>query len=216
MANNKNSQDTSIRKTIISLLKIVLIALIINILIKSFLIRTYTVESSSMEKTLIVQDKVITEVVSRLFTQPKRGDIIVFVYPDTNLNTGEQQMRLSTLEYSKYVLENLLSLKIPADMETEYVKRVIGLPGDIVDIKNGKVYVNGEAINEPYLQEQNITHITNRNIKFPYTVSSDQYFVLGDNRQNSNDSRQWGTVPEKNIIGRAVIIFFPFSNFKRL
>lgn len=216
MESNENNVNKPIRKTIISLLKVILIALIINILIKSFLIRTYTVESGSMENTLMVQDKVITEVVSRYFSQPSRGDIIVFVYPNTNMNTGEQQVRLNTFQYSQYVLSNLLKFQLPADNEVEYVKRVIGLPGDVIDIKNGKVYVNGETISEPYLTSQNITTITSSNISFPYTVPSNQYFVLGDNRTNSNDSRQWGTVPEENIIGRAIFVFFPFSDMKRL
>lgn len=216
MVNNGNSQGKSIRRIIVLLLKIILIALIINILIKSFLIRTYTVESSSMEKTLMIQDKIITDVASGFFIQPKRGDIIVFVYPKINQNTGKQQIRMNTFKYSKYILKSLLNFKMPVDLEIKYVKRVIGLPGDIVNIKNGKVYVNDEIINETYIQQQNITNITSSNIKFPYTVSSNHYFVLGDNRQNSNDSREWGTVPRKNIIGRAAVIFFPFSNFKIL
>ena len=214
---NENNQDKKpFRQKIISLLKIVIIALMINILIKGFLIRTYTVESGSMENTLMVQDRVVTEVVSRYFTQPARGDIIVFVFPDTNMKTGEQKIRMNTFEYSKYVISSLLRLQKPADVEEEYVKRIIGLPGDIVDIKNSKVYVNGEMINEPYLVNQNITNITSSNIKFPYTVPSNQYFVLGDNRQNSNDSRQWGTVPYENIIGKAMFVFFPISNIKKL
>ncbi|MCI0502035.1 MAG: signal peptidase I [Fusobacteria bacterium] len=214
---NENNQDKKpFRQKIISLLKIVIIALMINILIKGFLIRTYTVESGSMENTLMVQDRVVTEVVSRYFTQPARGDIIVFVFPDTNMKTGEQKIRMNTFEYSKYVISNLLKFQKPADIEEEYVKRIIGLPGDIVDIKNSKVYVNGEMINEPYLENQNITNITSSNIKYPYTVPSNQYFVLGDNRQNSNDSRQWGTVPYENIIGKAMFVFFPISNIKKL
>lgn len=214
---NENNQDKKpFRQKIISLLKIVIIALMINILIKGFLIRAYTVESGSMENTLMVQDRVVTEVVSRYFTQPARGDIIVFVFPDTNMKTGEQKIRMNTFEYSKYVISSLLRLQKPADVEEEYVKRIIGLPGDIVDIKNSKVYVNGEMINEPYLVNQNITNITSSNIKFPYTVPSNQYFVLGDNRQNSNDSRQWGTVPYENIIGKAMFVYFPISNIKKL
>lgn len=214
---NENNQDKKpFRQKIISLLKIVIIALMINILIKGFLIRAYTVESGSMENTLMVQDRVVTEVVSRYFTQPARGDIIVFVFPDTNMKTGEQKIRMNTFEYSKYVISSLLRLQKPTVVEEEYVKRIIGLPGDIVDIKNSKVYVNGEMINEPYLVNQNITNITSSNIKFPYTVPSNQYFVLGDNRQNSNDSRQWGTVPYENIIGKAMFVYFPISNIKKL
>ncbi len=214
---NENNQDKKpFRQKIISLLKIVIIALMINILIKGFLIRAYTVESGSMENTLMVQDRVVTEVVSRYFTQPARGDIIVFVFPDTNMKTGEQKIRMNTFEYSKYVISSLLRLQKPTVVEEEYVKRIIGLPGDIVDIKNSKVYVNGEMINEPYLVNQNITNITSSNIKFPYTVPSNQYFVLGDNRQNSNDSRQWVTVPYENIIGKAMFVYFPISNIKKL
>lgn len=212
----EDTGNKSITKSIISLLKIVVIALLINILIKCFLIRTYTVESGSMEKTLMVQDKVMTQVISKYFSDPKRGDIIVFVYPDTNLNTGEQQIRMNTLDYTKNVFSSLVKFEAPVDMEVEYVKRVIGIPGDIIDIKNGSVYVNGEVLNEAYLESQNITNVMNSKITFPYTVPNNQYFVLGDNRQNSNDSRQWGTVPKENIIGTAMLVYFPFSEMRML
>lgn len=212
----ENTGNKSITKSIISLLKIVVIALLINIIIKCFLIRTYTVESGSMEKTLMVQDKVITEVISKYFSDPKRGDIIVFVYPDTNLNTGEQQIRMNTFDYTKHVFSSLIKFEAPVDTEVEYVKRIIGIPGDIINIKNGSVYVNGEVLNEVYLENQNITSIMNSKITFPYTVPENQYFVMGDNRQNSNDSRQWGTVPKENIIGTARVVYFPFSEMRML
>ena len=202
--------------SLITFMKVVVIALLLNIIIKGFLIRTYTVDSSSMQQTLLVNDKVITEVVTGFFSTPERGDIIVFVYPETDLATSEQKIRRNTIEYARYLLSSLLQFKLPADDEVEYVKRVIGLPGDVVDIRTNTVYVNSEAIDEPYLESDVITNVSGSELSFPFKVPEGQYFVMGDNRENSFDSRYWGTVPEENIIGRSVVIFYPFSSFKVL
>lgn len=195
-----------------SIFKIIIIALMINIIIKAFLVRTYTVDSSSMETTLMVNDKVITEVVTKYFSKPERGDVIVFVYPETDIATSKQTLRRNLPEYLSYVAGYLLKGQYPVDDEIEYVKRVIGLPGDIINIKNNTVYINDKALEEPYLESDVFTNITGSSLEFPFQVPESQYFVMGDNRENSSDSRQWGTVPVENIIGKAIVIYYPFSN----
>ncbi len=120
-----------------------------------------------------------------------------------------------TLVSGEYVIVSRLSYRLgtpqrgdiivfhfPGDPKEEYIKRVIGLPGDEVSIKNGHVYINGQILNENYLD-----------VKINYTgawnVPSDQLFVLGDNRNNSSDSHDWGTVPMNYVVGKAILVYWP-------
>lgn len=215
-SNDSTNKKEYYFKSVISIIKIIIIALMINIIIKAFLVRTYTVDSSSMETTLMVNDKVITEVVTKYFTEPKRGDIIVFVYPETDIANSKQTLRRNPIDYMQYVFQFLIKGQLPVDDEIEYVKRVIGLPGDTVNIKNNIVYVNDLAIEETYLDDDVFTNISSSVLSFPFKVPQGQYFVMGDNRENSADSRQWGTVPEENIIGKSILIYYPFANMDRL
>ncbi len=109
---------------------------------------------------------------------------------------------------------DIIIFKFPDDTSQIYVKRVIGTPGDVVEIKGGVTYVNGEVIDEPYLNE------TPKDLDFgPYTVPEDSYFVMGDNRNSSFDSRYWETtnfVPEENILAKAVWRYWPLSDISIL
>jgi len=91
----------------------------------------------------------------------------------------------------------------PNNQRTDYIKRVIATPGDSVEVKNGAVYVNGTKLNEPYIKEPPTYTLTERKIP------ENEYFVLGDNRNNSNDSHNGWTVPRQNIIGKAWLVFWP-------
>ncbi len=88
---------------------------------------------------------------------------------------------------------------------TPYIKRVIGLPGDTVEIKQGKVFVNGQSLDEPYIKEKPLYTMP------PQYIMPDNFFVLGDNRNDSNDSHVWGTVPKENIIGKASLSIWPVA-----
>jgi signal peptidase I len=151
--------------------------------ILAFGIRTFVAEaryipSSSMEPTLQINDRLIIEKVSYHFHKPERGDIVVFSPTD--------------------------ALKAQ-NFKDAFIKRVIGLPGDQVEVKDGLVYVNGKALAENYIADK-------PDYTFgPVTVPPDQYLVLGDNRNNSYDSHAWGFVPRENLIGRAVVRFWPFN-----
>lgn len=138
------------------------------------------IPSPSMEPTLLVGDRLLIDKLSYYFRGPSRGEIIVFEPP-----------------------EGLLRLR--PDMQDAFIKRTIGLPGDRVEIQNGKVYINGQALNEPYIAVP--PSYTLRAV----TVPAGSYFVLGDNRNNSFDSHIWGYVPRGLILGRAFGRFFPFD-----
>ena len=98
----------------------------------------------------------------------------------------------------------------PSGSNTDFVKRVIGAPGDVVDIRAGHVYLNGERLNEPYL-----TQVTNAQSEtYPKTVPAGQYFVMGDNRRVSNDSRAWGFVNAVDVVGRAWVGYWPVPKFR--
>jgi signal peptidase I len=149
-----------------------------------------------MEPTLLPGDRVLVLKVPYYFGDPKQGDIIVFEDPDPS----KQPDRGVVGGFFHWMFEGL-GVQRP-DSE-DFIKRVIGTPGDVVSGRGGKVYVNGEAIDEPYL-----TQPTDRFDRFE--VPPGELFVMGDNRGNSLDSRfTLGTVPIDNVIGKAEVVIWP-------
>lgn len=126
---------------------------------------------------------------------------------ETTLSDGNYIL-VDKLTYQQNDLQrgDIVIFRFPLDTKQELLKRVIGLPGDVVSINEGQVSINGASINEPYVSEK-------ATYTGEWTVPKGEYFVLGDNRPNSSDSHAWGFVPHENIIGKAVWIYFPPPNF---
>lgn len=125
--------------------------------------------------------------------------------------TSGQLVVVNRLAYrlGEPAIGDIVVFYFPRDPDQEYIKRLIGLPGDQVVIENGTVYVNGEALDEPYLA-------IHPSYTGTWTVPSGQVFVLGDNRNNSSDSHRWGTVPLDYIVGKALLIYWPPTDWKLL
>jgi signal peptidase I len=100
----------------------------------------------------------------------------------------------------------IIVFEYPKDDTKDFVKRVLGLPGETVEVRSGTVYVNGEAIWEPYLQRRDGSSTPQ------LTLGEREYYVIGDNRRNSNDSRAWGAVPEDHIVGRVWLVYWPWDD----
>lgn len=162
----------------VELVKTLLLSGVLALGIRQFVAEARYIPSGSMLPTLQINDRLIVDKVSYYLNKPKRGDIVVF---DPT----------KTLEQQNY--------------HDAFIKRVIGTPGDKVEVRGGKVYVNGKALVENYIQEQP------RYNYGPQTVPPNQYLVLGDNRNNSYDSHYWGFVPREKIIGKAVLRFWPLD-----
>lgn len=145
--------------------------------IRTFVAEARYIPSGSMEPTLEINDRLVIEKISYHFNPPVRGDIVVFWPPENLFPQGKRR--------------------------DAFIKRVIGLPGDTVEITGGTVFVNGDGLDEDYIKAEPDY------VWGPETVPSDQYLVLGDNRNSSYDSHAWGFVPRDNIIGRAAVRFWP-------
>lgn len=163
-------------------IQIIAIALLLALLIRAFVAEPRFIPSDSMLPTLEVGDRLVVEKISYHFHPPVKGDIIVFEPP--------QQLQIQG--YAK---------------DQAFIKRVIGTPGQIIQIQNGKVYLNNSPLTEDYIAEP--PNYQMEKVKVP----EDYLFVMGDNRNNSNDSHVWGFLPKQNIIGHACFRFWPLSRF---
>jgi signal peptidase I len=182
---------------------LVLIAFLIAIVIKTFLVQAFYIPSISMQDTLDVGDRVLVNKLSYVVGDIHRTNVVVF----SNPHPDEAPDRGIVLGFLHWLGEGLGF----AQPETEdLIKRVIGLPGDTVAIRDNVVYVNGNALDEPYLPRG----ASACNGNYPErTVPAGHLWVLGDNRCHSGDSRfDLGMVPEDDVVGRAFVIIWPLSD----
>ncbi len=175
-------------------------ALIVAVIVKSFLIQVFWIPSGSMEDTLQIGDRVVVNKLSYRIGDPHRGDVVVFE-PES---FGEESL---PTKISRNLLESI-GLRTP---KSDLIKRVIGLPGETIEIHNNAVYVDGKPIDEPYLP----TGLVMRD-QGPWQVPTGHYFVMGDNRNSSNDSRVFGAIAGDRIVGRAFSVVWPPSRWSGL
>lgn len=161
------------------------------------------VDQSSMENTLFSGQSLIMDKISYSFTQPKQGDIIVFLENTTKDNFVD--------EVNIYI-EDLKKRFGKSQGNERLIKRVIGVPGDKIDIKDGAVYVNDIKLEEPYAK--GITE--KREFELPVTVPEDSLFVIGDNRAVSNDSRGFGFIDYNRVEGKAVFRIGPLKKLGKI
>lgn len=187
---------------------VILYALVIAFLVKTFLLRGFYIPSGSMEQTLQVNDRVFINVAGSYFSEPKRGDVIVF--------KDSQGWIPSTQKTSSPLKEALSFAGILPDTSSNFlVKRVIGTPGDVVESDGtGKIKVNGVEITEPYLYPGNPPS----EVPFKVTVPAGKYFVMGDHRSNSADSRYHisdGTafISKDDVQGNVFVVAWPLNHF---
>ncbi len=198
----------------------IVFVVVMVIIIRFFVIEIRWIPSGSMKPTLKEGDRIVVERFSRFFSGPQRGDIMVFYPPSTEL--------------SKEVLPLFKRLTGIKCDDIAYIKRVVGLPGDKVEIKFEKdgaayVWINGEKYKEDYVQSiygftrcpqgevtQYMIDDPNTITCGPFELDEDSYFMMGDNRGNSQDSRYWGTLKRDRFVGRAVTVFWPIKRVKLL
>lgn len=175
---SKDVPTFSWKEEIFSWIKIILTAAVIAFLLNNFIIANSRVPTGSMEQTIMAGDRVIGFRLSYLFGEPQRRDVAIFHFPDDP--TGK----------------------------VYYVKRIIGLPGDVIDIKEGKVYLNNSEtpLDEPYLREP-----MEPEAPAHFEVPENSYFMLGDNRNLSADARRWNNkyVDKSKIIAKVLFRYFP-------
>ena len=189
------------RALIRELIETVILALLIFLGLQ-FSIQNFRVEGSSMQPTLEEGQYVLVNKLVYLRLAPQGlSSLLPFV------NSDREEV---IFPFSAPSLGDVIIFHFPRDPSRDFVKRVIGVPGDVVEIKQGRVFLNGEEIDEPY-----VTH-PDRGSMAPRSIPENSFFVLGDNRRASNDSRDWGTVPAELIIGRASVSYWPLDRLTTL
>jgi signal peptidase I len=180
----------------------IVIAVILALFIRTWIVQAFKIPTGSMENSLLIGDhllvnKFVFGPTSTLFEQVvtptkavQRGDILVFKYPE--------------------------------EPERDFIKRVIGLPGETLEVRHKQLYIDGVRLNEPHLQDQmpvlepGLIALDRRDNFGPIAVPADHYFMMGDNRDNSEDSRFWGPLPHAYVKGKAMIIYWSYEDYRRL
>jgi signal peptidase I len=195
---------------------LIVAGVLVFLIIRPFFVQAFYIPSESMENTLMghdegqnlqtgsshtdtIHDHIFVNKLVYRYSEPQRGDIIVFRAP--------ARADLEDIRNNRPAQENVL------------IKRLIGLPGDTIEVMDGAVYRNGKRLKEPYIKEamsEQQTGLPENGVGQPLHLGPGQLFVMGDNRNDSNDSRYWGTLPRDRVIGKAQIIFWPLDRIRWL
>jgi signal peptidase I len=183
---------------------LIIAALVVAVVIKTFLIQAFWIPSSSMENTLQLNDRVLVNKLAYQFADLERGDVVVF--DDPRLDDPPVESLLQSIRRN---VGEAIGLDVP---RSEFIKRVIALPGQEIEIKENQLYVDGEVVDEPYLKP-GIPPMADFG---PLVVPTGHMFVMGDNRHESHDSRKFGPVPIDTIVGKAFVIMWPADRWQSL
>jgi signal peptidase I len=184
-------QQKKFRKTVVyEWIESLIVAFVLAMVIRAFVIQAFRIPTGSMTPTLLVGDAILvnkflygakipfTDIRLPAIREPKRGDVVVFIYP--------------------------------LDTKVDFIKRLVAKGGETVEIKEGTIYIDGKPLTDPVFNQKyyyNRGDFGEQDKKIQ--VPNDSYFVLGDNSGSSKDSRYWGFVPKKNLLGKAIIIYWP-------
>jgi signal peptidase I len=175
------------------------IAVILALFVRTWVFQAFKIPTGSMEQNLLIGDHLI---VNKMQFAPAATSLERAIMPGRDIRRGD-----------------ILVFKFPQQPDRDFIKRVIGLPGDRLELHRKKVYINGSPIDEPYVQFLEPPSVDGpprtddlREEYGPVTVPPHQYFMMGDNRDNSEDSRYWGFMPESYVKGQALFIYFSFDD----
>lgn len=176
----------------------ILIAVVLALFARTFVVQAFKIPTGSMEPNLLIGDHLL---VNKFVFAPTLSRVESALLPNRDIRRGD-----------------IIVFKYPEEPERDFIKRVIGLPGETIELRSKKVYVNGAAIDEPYAHflfpapgEGQAKPWDLRETYGPVTVPDDQLFMMGDNRDNSQDSRFWGFLPRSFVKGRAMVIYWSFD-----
>jgi signal peptidase I len=177
----------------------IVIAVILALFVRTWVVQAFKIPTGSMENNLLIGDHLLVN---------------KFVFGPTPLAIGRKVLPVRSIARGDIVV-----FKYPDEPDRDFIKRVIGLPGETIELKNKKVHVNGQPLDEPYVhfltppsnEYQEVTSYDLRERFGPVTVPADQYFVMGDNRDNSQDSRYWGFLPREYVKGKALMVYWSYE-----
>jgi signal peptidase I len=179
----------------------IVIAVILALFIRTFVVQAFKIPTGSMEENLLIGDHLLVN---------------KFVFAPTATSIERALLPVGTIKRGDVIV-----FKYPEEPERDFIKRVIGLPGETVELREKKVYINRNGLDEPYVhflqppgQNSEFHEVTSFDVRErygPVTVPADHYFVMGDNRDNSQDSRYWGFLPREYVKGKALVIYWSYQ-----
>ncbi len=178
----------------------IVIAVILALFIRTFVVQAFKIPTGSMENNLLVGDHLL---VNKFVFAPTESALERALLPIQPIRRGD-----------------VIVFKYPEEPERDFIKRVIGLPGETLEMRHKRIYINGSPIDEPYVHflqppssaDQEVASYDVRERYGPVTVPPDQYFVMGDNRDNSQDSRYWGFLPRDYVKGKALMVYWSYKS----
>ena len=190
------------KSTIREYFESIVIAVILALFVRTFVLQAFKIPTGSMENNLLIGDHLL---VNKFIDAPTASAVERALLPIGQVRRGD-----------------VLVFKYPVEPDRDYIKRVIGLPGETLELKGKKIYINGTPLDEPYVRfleeprrNAELSEVTSSDVREnygPVTVPPDQYFMMGDNRDNSADSRYWGFMPRDYVKGKALLIYWSYES----